>query len=119
MRILKNDCTRYMTGDDDDELGEEDSGWKLVHGDVFRFPENSILFCLKSQGINLGDVKKVIYYDNNQNEYYLTDIFKMASNSDIKIKSVITSEKEVQGINDKRDLAMAENEFQENLRHTS
>ena len=44
MRILKNDCTRYMTGDDDDELGEEDSGWKLVHGDVFRFPENSMLF---------------------------------------------------------------------------
>ena len=56
---------------------------------------------------------------NNKNmkkEYYLTDIFKMASNSDIKIKSVITSEKEVQGINDKKDLAMAENEFQENLR---
>ena len=22
-----------MTGDDDDELGEEDSGWKLVHGE--------------------------------------------------------------------------------------
>ncbi len=56
---------------------------------------------------------------NNKNikkEYYLTDIFKMASNSDIKIKSVITSEKEVYGINDKKDLAMAENEFQENLR---
>jgi bifunctional UDP-N-acetylglucosamine pyrophosphorylase/glucosamine-1-phosphate N-acetyltransferase len=56
---------------------------------------------------------------NNKNmkkEYYLTDIFKMASNSDIKIKSVITSEKEVQGINDKKDLAMAESEFQENLR---
>ena len=44
MRILKNDCTRYMAGDDDDELGEDESGWKLVHGDVFRFPENSMLF---------------------------------------------------------------------------
>ena len=23
----------------------EDSGWKLVHGDVFRFPNNRELFC--------------------------------------------------------------------------
>ena len=33
-----------MAGDDDDELGDDESGWKLVHGDVFRFPENSMLF---------------------------------------------------------------------------
>jgi hypothetical protein len=44
MRILKNDCTRYMAGDDEDELGEDDSGWKLIHGDVFRFPSNPMLF---------------------------------------------------------------------------
>ena len=64
-------------------------------------------------------LQKLMPKINNKNmkkEYYLTDIFKMASNNDIKIKSVITSEKEVQGINDKKDLAMAENEFQENLR---
>jgi len=64
-------------------------------------------------------LQKLMPKINNKNmkkEYYLTDIFKMASNSDIKIKSVIASEKEVQGINDKKDLAMAENEFQENLR---
>ncbi len=28
-----------------------------------RFPQNAILFCLKSQGINLKDIKKVIYYE--------------------------------------------------------
>ena len=28
-----------------------------------RFPENAIVFCLKSQGINLKDVKEVIYYE--------------------------------------------------------
>ena len=69
--------------------------------------------------IHLSLLQKLMPKINNKNmkkEYYLTDIFKMASNSDIKIKSVITSEKEVQGINDKKDLAMAENEFQENLR---
>ena len=69
--------------------------------------------------IHASLLQKLMPKINNKNmkkEYYLTDIFKMASNSDIKIKSVITSEKEVQGINDKKDLAMAENEFQENLR---
>ena len=28
-----------------------------------RFPENAILFCLKSQGITLSDVTEVIYYE--------------------------------------------------------
>ena len=79
-------------------------------------------FCLCNSGIfsiHSSLLQKLMPKINNKNmkkEYYLTDIFKMASNSDIKIKSVITSEKEVQGINDKKDLAMAENEFQENLR---
>mmetsp|Transcript_16358 Transcript_16358/g.35861 ORF Transcript_16358/g.35861 Transcript_16358/m.35861 type:complete len:628 (-) Transcript_16358:100-1983(-) len=44
LRILKNDFSRYMELDDD-ALEEEESGWKLIHGDVFRFPENSMLFC--------------------------------------------------------------------------
>ncbi|CAM9230737.1 unnamed protein product [Phaeothamnion confervicola] len=37
MRVLKNDFSRYMEVDEDD-LGEEETGWKLIHGDVFRFP---------------------------------------------------------------------------------
>mmetsp|Transcript_15995 Transcript_15995/g.25064 ORF Transcript_15995/g.25064 Transcript_15995/m.25064 type:complete len:455 (+) Transcript_15995:542-1906(+) len=44
MRILKNDFTRYMETDEDNEFGEDESGWKLIHGDVFRFPENKMLF---------------------------------------------------------------------------
>lgn len=67
LRVLKNDFSRYMELDDD-ALEEEEvsrplperhdmgmngplnvsclqSGWKLIHGDVFRFPENSDLFC--------------------------------------------------------------------------
>ena len=27
------------------------------------FPENAILYCLNSQGINLSDVKQVVYYE--------------------------------------------------------
>jgi len=44
LRVLKNDFSRYMELDDD-SIEEEESGWKLIHGDVFRFPENPALFC--------------------------------------------------------------------------
>ena len=44
MRVLKNDFSRYMELDEE-TMEEEESGWKLIHGDVFRFPENSSLFC--------------------------------------------------------------------------
>ena len=44
MRVLKNDFMKYTR---DDELGEdqEESGWKYLHGDVFRFPRPLSLFC--------------------------------------------------------------------------
>jgi len=47
VHVLKKDFKRYMefgeeeAGDDDNK---EESGWKLVHGDVFRFPKNVMLF---------------------------------------------------------------------------
>lgn len=44
LRVLKNDFSRYMELDDD-VMDEEESGWKLIHGDVFRFPTNAALFC--------------------------------------------------------------------------
>merc|ERR1712176_594046 len=44
MRVLKNDFSRYMELDDEN-LEQEESGWKLIHGDVFRFPEYPVLFC--------------------------------------------------------------------------
>jgi len=44
MRVLKNDFSRYM--DIDEETIEEDeNGWKLIRGDVFRFPQFPALFC--------------------------------------------------------------------------
>jgi len=44
LRVLKNDFSRYMELDDD-AMDEEESGWKLIHGDVFRFPHHTTLFC--------------------------------------------------------------------------
>ena len=44
LRVLKNDFVKYTR--DDAELGEEadESGWKYLHGDVFRFPPHINLF---------------------------------------------------------------------------
>mmetsp|Transcript_7532 Transcript_7532/g.11385 ORF Transcript_7532/g.11385 Transcript_7532/m.11385 type:complete len:636 (+) Transcript_7532:64-1971(+) len=44
LRVLKNDFSRYMDLDDE-AMEEEESGWKLIHGDVFRFPQNTAVFC--------------------------------------------------------------------------
>lgn len=43
MRILKKDFSRYMEVDEE-ELTEEESGWKMIHGDVFRAPAFISLF---------------------------------------------------------------------------
>jgi hypothetical protein len=43
MRVLKNDYNRYARTEDGDEE-QDDYGWKLVHGDVFRFPPNKNVF---------------------------------------------------------------------------
>ncbi|CAI9770128.1 unnamed protein product [Fraxinus pennsylvanica] len=47
MRTLRNDYAKYARDDDDLEALErdvsEESGWKLVHGDVFRPPRSLVL----------------------------------------------------------------------------
>jgi hypothetical protein len=39
----------------DEEIGaeEEETGWKLIHGDVFRFPQHKMLFSA-AQGAGLA-----------------------------------------------------------------
>eukprot|EP00127_Corallochytrium_limacisporum_P000167 Clim_evm28s6 gene=Clim_evmTU28s6 len=42
LRILKQDIARYNRMGDEEDFGlpgTEEYGWKLIHGDVFRFPE--------------------------------------------------------------------------------
>ncbi|GFH31247.1 transmembrane 9 superfamily member, partial [Haematococcus lacustris] len=43
MRVLKADFLKYSR--DEAGIDEEESGWKYVHGDVFRFPPAKNLFC--------------------------------------------------------------------------
>jgi len=49
LRTLRNDFARYAKDEDLDVEGMqvigEDTGWKQVHGDVFRPPENLEFFC--------------------------------------------------------------------------
>ncbi|KAI7835337.1 hypothetical protein COHA_010761 [Chlorella ohadii] len=46
MRVLKNDFIKYSSARDDEALEDgEETGWKLVHGDVFRFPPYLNVFC--------------------------------------------------------------------------
>ena len=42
-RMLRKDISKYMSLDEDDMI-EEEVGWKLIHGDVFRFPKHINLF---------------------------------------------------------------------------
>jgi len=42
MRVLKNDFVKYTR---EEEEEQEESGWKNIHGDVFRFPPSKTLFC--------------------------------------------------------------------------
>ncbi|ESO96693.1 hypothetical protein LOTGIDRAFT_174735 [Lottia gigantea] len=45
-RVLKSDFARYNLDDDDnDDLDQDDNGWKIIHTDVFRFPPQKNLFC--------------------------------------------------------------------------
>jgi len=44
MRVIKNDFNKYIDIEED-AIEEEESGWKLISGDVFRFPQYATLFC--------------------------------------------------------------------------
>ncbi|MCO5574995.1 hypothetical protein L7F22_028792 [Adiantum nelumboides] len=44
MRVLENDFIKYSRDEEAPE-DQEESGWKYIHGDVFRYPPHKSLFC--------------------------------------------------------------------------
>ncbi|CAN1266630.1 Transmembrane 9 superfamily member 3 [Linum perenne] len=48
MRVLKNDFVKYAhdeeAAEDQEETDQEETGWKYIHGDVFRYPKYKSLF---------------------------------------------------------------------------
>jgi len=91
LRILKNDYTRYaLLDEEDDGTDTEDYGWKLVHGDVFRFPYYRTLFCaLVGLGCQflavlfglLGLALIGVFYPGNDGNLYVASIVLYALTS--------------------------------------
>lgn len=54
MRALHKDLRRYNSDPEELEQQQEETGWKLVHGDVFRTPFNASLFaCIIGTGVQV------------------------------------------------------------------
>ena len=76
---------------------------------------NSGVFCGNAKIFTLLLPK--IKNNNKKKEFYLTDIFRIASQNDFYTIAVLGEEKEIMGINDKEELAQAEKILQESLRN--
>jgi hypothetical protein len=62
MRILKNDFLKYSRELEDGAEEMEETGWKYVHGDVFRFPKGLSLFAsIYGTGTQLFLVTLVVF----------------------------------------------------------
>ena len=75
---------------------------------------NSGVFCSKAKVFS--ELLPKIKNNNKKKEFYLTDIFKIASQNNFYTRTVLGEEKEIMGINDKKELAQAEKILQESLR---
>ena len=55
VRTLRRDIAQYNKEDEELDEAMEETGWKLVHGDVFRPPQKSTLLCaLIGSGVQIG-----------------------------------------------------------------
>jgi len=73
---------------------------------------NPAIYCIKDEWLwkNLNKIKS----NNNQKEYYLTDLVNLAHEQNIKINSfVINNEFELMGVNTKEDLELAQKIYKE------
>lgn len=67
---------------------------------------------------HLHELLPKITNDNKQGEYYLTDLIDLAHQHDIRIEShSVENRIEVQGVNDKAQLASLERDYQQSLAH--
>ena len=55
VRTLRRDIAQYNKEDEEIDETLEETGWKLVHGDIFRPPTKSTILCaLVGSGIQIG-----------------------------------------------------------------
>lgn len=63
-RVVRNDLSRYNEGLSDAEKEDKlDNGWKVVHGDVFRFPKWANLFCAVLGKISFATANTIILWN--------------------------------------------------------
>jgi hypothetical protein len=105
MRVLKNDFIKYSREDDDEEA---ESGWKHIHGDVFRFPPQRNLFCaFVGTGTQLMTLAVAIFglacmnlfYPYNRGGLYTALIVLYASTSGIAGYSASSYYRQMEGTN--------------------
>ena len=103
-RIIRDDSRAISAIVEEKDASEEQKEIKEINTGIMVIPAASLSRWLDS----LGNA-------NAQGEYYLTDIVAMAANDGCAISAMaVTSESEVQGVNDKAQLAGLERQFQMN-----
>ncbi len=75
---------------------------------------NAGIYCVNSQLLNR--YIPLLSNDNAQEEYYLTDIIKMAVDEDKIVRPIYVKEEEFKGVNSKFDLATAEIIMQDRIK---
>lgn len=104
-RIVRNDSGAITAIVEEKDASNEQKQIKEINTGIMVIPATKLNSWLSSLG-----------NDNAQSEYYLTDIVAMAAaDDDCAISAmVIADESEVQGVNDKAQLASLERQFQMN-----
>jgi bifunctional UDP-N-acetylglucosamine pyrophosphorylase/glucosamine-1-phosphate N-acetyltransferase len=100
-RIIREDGRVVRSAEEKDATGAEREITEI----------NTGVFCCRAS--NLNDWLSRLGNDNSQGEYYLTDVIAMAAEDGVTVHGVkATSQDEVMGINDKKQLAEAERALQ-------
>jgi bifunctional UDP-N-acetylglucosamine pyrophosphorylase/glucosamine-1-phosphate N-acetyltransferase len=93
---------------------------RIVEDKEASLDEKKIKLCNSGvMAIDLKHAKKLIAKIDNNNlkqEYYLTDIVEIARGENLKVSFITVNETQVQGINNKKELAIANSYYQNKLR---
>ena len=101
-RILRDESNKIIGIVEEKDASDLQKEIKEVNSGIMALPADRL-------GSWLGKIEN----NNQQSEYYLTDIIELAASEKVAISSVVISnEIEAQGVNDKSHLALLERHFQ-------
>lgn len=77
VRTLRRDIARYNSDENIEDMIEE-TGWKLVHGDVFRPPPKRMLFAaVIGSGIQIFLMSLITICKSASSFYFIIEIYRM------------------------------------------